>query len=93
MTVTLVIPELPNASVWAILFVSCGLTGYVTHWLTRVFTDRSWERDIRKRVAQQLSAPWYCPGEPIVVDRVSAEVSIFKRRPYREEGFDLREAA
>ncbi len=92
MTVTLIIPELPHASVWAILFVSCGLTGYVTHWWTKIARDRDWERDIRKRVSQQLQSPWVCPGEPIVIPRADKALTIWREHPYREmPSFDYRD--
>lgn len=94
---TVIVPQIcidfgPSAF-WGILFVSCGLSAYVSHWVTKVSRDRDWEADIRRRASQQVFAPWQAMGEPVLLSRVDAEATIFKRRPYREEGFDLREAA
>jgi hypothetical protein len=91
---TLVIPlsfgPLAVHATWLVLLVSVA---YLAFFLGRVKTDREWQAGVTRRAGQLLDSPWYYGGEPIAINRIDAEVSIFKRRMYREDGFDLREAA
>lgn len=70
---------------WLVLTVSIAALAF---FAGRLKSDRAWELDVRRRVAQSVDAPWFFPGEPVAVNRIDAEISIFKRRPYRQEGFD-----
>lgn len=64
------------------------------HWLGHLKAVRENEAAVRRMTGQQLSAPWYAPGPPVVVHRVDAEQTIFKRRAFREDpSWDYREAA
>ncbi len=71
-------------TVIALLFIAVT----ATHWITKVRCDRAWEMDIRRRVTQQIDAPWLKMGEPIILHRPDARDTIFKANPYREQGFD-----
>lgn len=54
-------------------------------WGSKVSSDRAWEADIRRRVSQQIDAPWFPAGEPVLISRQDAESTIFKRHAYRDD--------
>lgn len=55
------------------------------YWIAKVRSDREWDSSIRRRAAQQIDAPWYPVGEPVLLTRADAEATIFKRHAYRED--------
>src|SRR5687768_7173485 len=76
-------------STWMVI---CVTVGWVCWLLSRVKTDRCWTQDLQKKQQSAWQAPWLAMGEPVVISRVDAESTIFKRRMYRDDpSFDWRD--
>lgn len=84
---TIALPQICiNFDGFGTLFVCVFLAVAVTRWATKIQMDRSWELDIRRRVASTLECRHLAPGEPLVVlTRPDAELTIFKRHAYRDD--------
>lgn len=91
MTLVITIPEFYTG--WPVFLAILIPSLYVNSFITRVRNDRSWRSDIARRAAQQIDMPWSAPGSPIILNRADAEATIFRRRPYAEDGFEWKEAA
>ncbi len=92
MTVTFCLDPGPIA-VHATYWVIIGLAVTVSWWASKIKADRAWTKSLAKAHESAWTAPWQAMGEPVVLSRCDAEATIFKRRPYREEGFEWRLAA
>lgn len=91
MTLVITIPEFYTG--WPIFLAILFPSLYLTSFITRVRVDRSWQIDVSRRAGQLIDCPWQAPGTPIILNRVDAESTIFRRRPYAEDGFEWKEAA
>ncbi len=59
-----------------------------SHWWTKIRKDRefeAWRRSPEQLVLQQINSPWWAKGEPLVLQRVGTEPTIYKARPYGGE--------
>jgi hypothetical protein len=91
---TLVVPiDLGPLAVHSTWMVICATACWVCWFLSRVKADRRWTLDLQKKQQAAWQAPWFAMGEPVVVSRVDAESTIYKRRMWREDGFSWQEAA
>ncbi len=93
MAVTIVI-GLPSLYAVTVIGLILALTAYFSYHAGRLSSDRNWSADIRKRAASTIDAKWYrTDTTPPVLNRVDAQSTIFRRHPYREEGFEWQKAA
>ncbi len=82
MTISIALPSLASVAVWGVLILA---TNALTWQISRIWNDRSWEADVRKRASWCLNSPHLYAGEPIQIpQRPTADISIYRARPYAE---------
>ncbi len=80
MTVTIALPSLASAAVWLAIILA---TNAVTWQVSRIWNDRSWEADVRKRAAWCFRAPHLHAGDPLQVpSRPTTDIALYRVRPY-----------
>lgn len=92
MTLVITIPEFYTG--WPVFLAILIPSLYLTSFITRVRVDRSWQFDVTRRTGQLIDGPHLAPGNPLILNRIDAETTIFKRHPWKDDpSFDWREAA
>lgn len=81
MTVSLVV-NLPSLGVFAVFAALLFVVAVASYQIGRCIEVRLNEREVRKRASQMVFAPWLPVGEPLVVNRVPANIATFKMRRF-----------
>lgn len=82
------------AEVWLVFGVIVLLVGYFAYQAGRNLEYRHWYKDQSRKNAAAWQANFgMAMGDPVVISRVDAEQTVYKRRMWREDGFSWQEAA
>lgn len=81
--------SIPSAATHAVYLAILFSAVMITWQVSRVVSDRSWDRDVRRRARSQLVMPWVAPAPADVLTRPSPNISLYRVRPYADREQEL----